>query len=161
MAAAGHFGILFPDHLEPIEARRGALDQLRPANHGAGAVARAGFGPAQVNGTALREIGREDHVAEPALTGVENRGNPRDVARGAAFFPEFEFARFFGDEREARSGQEGHRPRLVEGRRFLHREGRIGERGRGLRTRRVERGAVGGRVAGGSGRTGGDGQCGR
>src|SRR3546814_3049646 len=106
MAPARHLGILFPDDLQTLDPRRRALNELRLADDGAGGVAVPGFDPAEVNGAAGREIGRDDHVAEAALPAIGDRGHARDILRRTIFLPEFQLARFLGDQRGAGRSEE-------------------------------------------------------
>src|SRR6218665_3930760 len=114
MALSDHFRILFPDDLEPFECRGGALFELGLADDRAIGIARAGFGPAQIDDAAGRKIGCDDNVAKAPLTPIGHVGNARDVERRPIFLPEFELAASFGDQRSACAGDEYHRPRLIE-----------------------------------------------
>src|SRR3546814_19469623 len=96
MAPARHLGILFPDDLQTLDPRRRALNELRLADDGAGDVAVPGFDPAEVNGAAGREIGRDDHVAEAALPAIGDRGHARAILPRTIFLPQFQLALFLG-----------------------------------------------------------------
>ena len=127
MALAGHLRDLAPDDFDVLERAPAAAIEHQPrAGHGgAGGIALAGLGVADVHELVAVEPGMQHHVAQAALAAVGHRRYAGDLAAEVAVdVIHQQPARLLGHQ-QAPVGQESHRPRFVEPGHLFHLEGPI------------------------------------